>query len=163
MPGVQEDCVAILRFDNEPNMNAWLASDERRRLIEESAPLVEEFHARMVQSGFEQWFRESATAGAPLSVWKMDMIVLLTLYPVVFLWSQYVAFPYLGQMSFAVSLFLGNIFSVGLTGFLVPWVANRMGWWLAPTGPRVIAAHLLGVGLMMAAYALIVLVFSRFY
>jgi uncharacterized protein len=163
IPGVQDDCVAILRFDSEQNMNAWLKSDERRRLVEESAPLVDEFHARMVQSGFEQWFRESATAGAPLSIWKMDMIVLLTLYPVVFLWSQYVAFPYLGKMSFAVSLFFGNIFSVGLTGFMVPWVANRMGWWLAPTGPRVFVAHFLGAGLMMAAYALMVLVFWRFY
>jgi len=93
----------------------------------------------------------------------MDMIVLLTLYPVVFLWSQYVAFPYLGHWSFAIALFVGNVFSVGLTGFMVPWVANRVGWWLTPKGPRALAANFLGTALMMAAYAAMILVFWRFY
>ena len=36
----------------------------------------------------------------------------------------------------AAALFIGNVVSVGLTGFLVPWVANRFGWWLQPTGSR---------------------------
>ena len=38
------------------------------------------------------------------------------------------------NLPFAVNLFIGNIFSVGLTGFMVPWVANRMGWWMFPKG-----------------------------
>src|SRR5262249_43123080 len=136
---------------------------ERKKLIAEAAPLTEEFHARVVQSGFEQWFRETAGSGDPLSVWKMDAIVLLTLYPVVFLWSQYVAIPYFGKMSFALSLFIGNVFTVGVTGFLVPWVANRMGWWLAPKGPGAFAAHFAGAALMVAAYTAMILVFWRFY
>ena len=161
IPGVQDDCVAILRFDTEANLNAWLASPERLKLVEEAAPLTEEFHSRIVRAGFEQWFREAA--GGSLPVWKMDMIVLLLLYPIVFLWSVWVGFPYLSHMSFAVSLFIGNIFSVGMTGFLVPWVANRLGWWLTPTGPRRLAAHLAGAAMMMAAYAAMVLVFWRYF
>ena len=36
VPGVQEDHVAILRFDSEDNLNAWLESPERRKLVEEA-------------------------------------------------------------------------------------------------------------------------------
>ena len=112
----------------------------RKKLVEEAEPLTEEFHARMARTGFEQWFRdECGRRPRPLSVWKMDMIVLLLLYPIVFLWGVFVGTPLLAeqaQLPFAIALFIGNIFSVGLTGFMVPWVANRMGWWLQPSRRR---------------------------
>ncbi|MDP1750954.1 MAG: antibiotic biosynthesis monooxygenase, partial [Reyranella sp.] len=119
VPGVQEDYVAILRFDTEANLQAWLDSPERKALVEEAAPLTEEFHARIASSGFEQWFRDTAAPGAPLPVWKMDMLVLLMLYPIVFLFGVFVGAPLFSNvlgLSLAVSLFLGNIVSVGLTG-----------------------------------------------
>lgn len=162
IPGVQEDCVAILRFDSEANMNAWLNSDERRRLVEEAAPLIEGFHSRVAHSGFEQWFRD-VPGGGNWPLWKMNMIVLLALYPVVFLWTEHVAFPYLGKMPFAISLFLGNIFSVTVTGFTIPWIANRLGWWLNPRSPVTFMVHFLGAALMVAAYAAMVFAFWRFY
>ena len=52
-------------------------------------------------------------------------------------------------MYFAVALFIGNIVSVGLTGFLVPWVANRFGWWLQPAPGNGLRANLLGAGLIL--------------
>ena len=165
VPGVQEDFVAILRFDSEANMQAWLDSPERKKLIEEAAPLTEEFHTRMARTGFEQWFRDESGAPSNASVWKMDMIVLLLLYPIVFLWGVVVGTPLLANklnMSFAIALFVGNIFSVGMTGFMVPWVANRMGWWLNPTR-NVVRANLLGAGLICAIYAVCVLVFWKFF
>jgi antibiotic biosynthesis monooxygenase (ABM) superfamily enzyme len=95
----------------------------------------------------------------------MDMIVLLLLYPIVFLWGVVVGTPLLANklnMPFAIALFVGNIFSVGMTGFMVPWVANRMGWWLNPTR-NVVRANLLGAGLICAIYATCVLVFWKFF
>jgi len=165
VPGVQEDFVAILRFDSEANMQAWLDSPERKKLIEEAAPLTEEFHTRMARTGFEQWFRDESGAPSSASVWKMDMIVLLLLYPIVFLWGVVVGTPLLANklnMPFPIALFVGNIFSVGMTGFMVPWVANRMGWWLNPTR-NVVRANLLGAGLICAIYAVCVLVFWKFF
>ena len=160
VPGVQEDNVAILRFDNEANLQAWLDSPERKKLLDEAAPLTEEFHTRMAHTGFEQWFRDVAGPGsAPPPVWKMDFLVLLMLYPVVFLWSIWFGLPVLAgkyQMNFAIALFVGNIFSVGLTGFLVPWVANRFGWWLAPSANGWNKANLLGTGIILALYAAMV-------
>ena len=164
VPGVQEDYVAILRFDTEANLQAWLDSPERKKLVDEAAPLTEEFHARIASAGFEQWFRDVSPGGAPLPVWKMDMLVLLMLYPIVFLWSVWIGMPYMSNLSFAVSLFIGNIVSVGLTGFLVPWVANRFGWWLQPAGHRnALAVHFLGAGVILALYAAMIFVFWRFF
>ena len=165
VPGVQEDFVAILRFDSEANMQAWLDSAERKKLIEEAAPLTEEFHTRMARTGFEQWFRDELGAPSSASVWKMDMIVLLLLYPIVFLWGVVVGTPLLANklnMPFPIALFVGNIFSVGMTGFMVPWVANRMGWWLNPT-KNVVRANLLGAVLICAIYAACVVVFWKFF
>lgn len=166
VPGVQEDHVAILRFDGEENLNAWLDLPERRKLVEEAEPLTEEFHTRTVRAGFEQWFREAGAGAAPLPVWKIDMLVLLMLYPIVFLWGVFIGTPFLANklhMSFAVALFVGNIVSVGLTGFLVPWVANRFGWWLQPTGSRPLLTHLLGAGTILALYAVMVVAFWRLF
>jgi len=165
VPGVQDDHVAILRFDGEENLNAWLDSSERRKLVEEAEPLTEEFHTRTVRAGFEQWFREASAAG-PLPLWKMDMIVLLMLYPIVFLFGVFVATPFLTNrlaLPFAISLFLGNIVSVGLTGFLVPWVANRFGWWLRPSGSQPLRTHLLGAAIIVALYAAMVVAFWRLF
>jgi antibiotic biosynthesis monooxygenase (ABM) superfamily enzyme len=165
VPGVQDDHVAIMRFDSEENLQAWLDSPERLKLVEEAEPFTEEFHTRTVRAGFEQWFRDTAgSSSPPLPVWKMDMLVLLMLYPIVFLFGTFVATPFLTHrlaLPFAISLFLGNIVSVGLTGFLVPWVANRFGWWLHPKGPQLLRIHLLGAAIILALYAAMVVAFWR--
>lgn len=164
VPGVQDDYVAILRFDTQANLQAWLDSPVREKLIEEAEPLTEEFHAR-VGTGFEQWFRDESGAPAPWAVWKMDFIVLLLLYPIVFLWGVWFGTPILqNQMNlpWAVNLFIGNIFSVALTGFGVPWVANRMGWWMSPKG-NVLRTNLMGAGLICAVYAISIGVFWKLF
>ena len=167
VPGVQEDFVAIMCFDTEANMQAWLDSPVRKALLEEADPFTEDFHARIASSGFEQWFRDAAAPGAaPLPVWKMDMLVLLMLYPIVFLFGVFVGTPLFSNvlgLSFAVSLFLGNIVSVGLTGFLVPWVAGRFGWWLRPAPGQEVRSGILGAAIILATYAAMVFVFWRLF
>src|ERR1019366_6320519 len=159
------DFVAILRFDSEANLQAWLESPQRRQLLDEAAPLTAEFHTRMAQSGFEQWFRDATPEGAPApAVWKMNMIVLLTLYPVVFLWGLLVGTPILTgvlKLNFPVALFIGNAFSVILTSYLVPWTANRLSWWLTAPKPGRTLVHLQGASLLVAAYLIMILLFWR--
>jgi antibiotic biosynthesis monooxygenase (ABM) superfamily enzyme len=165
VPGVQDDFVAILRFDSEANLEAWMQSPERKRLVEEAAPLTEEFHARLARTGFEQWFRDQSGQPIGAAVWKMDMIVLLLLYPIVFLFGVFVHTPLfmnILKLPFPVALFLGNIVSVGMTGYLVPLVAGWLGWWLQPKGDT-LRANLLGAGLIVAIYAACLLVFVKFF
>ncbi|WP_442580361.1 antibiotic biosynthesis monooxygenase [Mesorhizobium sp. ASY16-5R] len=165
VPGVQEDFVAILRFDSEANLEAWLSSPERRRLLDEAAPLTAEFHTRVAENGFEQWFRDATPRGAPPpAAWKMNMIVLLTLYPVVFLWSLLVGTPILTgtlNLSFPIALFIGNAFSVILTSHLVPWSAKRLSWWLTPPKAGRTLVDLRGATLLVASYTIMILVFWK--
>jgi len=64
IPGVQDDWVAILRFDSEVNLQVWMHSPERQALLRESEPFIEEFRARMVRSGFDHWFTSGSEAAA---------------------------------------------------------------------------------------------------
>ena len=164
VPGVQEDYVAILRFDCEANLRAWLDSAERRALVAEADPLTAEFHTRTVQSGFEQWFRDAAPAGAAPAAWKMNMIVLLTLYPTVFLWGLLIGTPFLIstlKLDFPVALFIGNVVSVLITARLVPFAAKQFGWWLAPAGDKPRAVDLKGAMVLVATYAAMILIFWK--
>jgi antibiotic biosynthesis monooxygenase (ABM) superfamily enzyme len=163
---VQDDWLAILRFDTEANLQAWLDSPERHKLLEEAEGFTEEFHARIARTGFDQWFPAPAAGAAPAPAWKMNMLVLMLLYPVVFLFAVTVQTPLVGGrlgLPFAVALFIGNIASVVLLNYLVPWTSGRFSWWLQPTGPDAKRNELAGTALVVALYAVTVLVFWRLF
>ena len=164
LPGVQEDWLAILRFDTERNLQAWLDAPERKKLLEEAAPFLEEFHARVVRTGFEQWFPSAAAGTSTPAVWKMNMLVLLLLYPIVFLFGAWVQTPLLmgkAGLPFWLALFIGNIVSVLLLNWLVPWTSRGFGWWLAPVRNAAGRTSLAGAGMIALLYAGWLFLFSK--
>jgi antibiotic biosynthesis monooxygenase (ABM) superfamily enzyme len=165
VPGVQDNWLAILRFDTEANLQAWLDSPERHELLQEATPFTEEFHARIVRSGFDQWFPTPAAGAAAPPVWKMNMLVLLMLYPVVFLFGYFVQTPFLtGRgLPFAIALFIGNVASVVLLTYLVPWSSERFSWWLQPTPTRRRWIEIAGTAVLLVLYGLMVLAFWRLF
>src|SRR6476659_7477399 len=165
VPGVQDDWLAILRFDTEANLQAWLDSPERQKLLKDANPFTEEFHARIVRTGFDQWFPVPAAGTPPPAAWKMNMLVLLMLYPVVFLFGFFVQTPFLiGRgLPFAIALFIGNIVSVVLLSYLVPWMAERFSWWLQPAGPHPRRLEVAGAALVVALYTAMLLAFWRLF
>ena len=165
IPGVQDDWLAILRFDGERNLQTWLDSPERKKLLEEAAPFLEEFHARVVRTGFEQWF-PSVEDGAPApAAWKQNMIVLLLLYPVVFLFGIWVQTPLLmgmAKLPFWLALFIGNVASVLLLNWLVPLASRGFGWWLLPArGAAAGCISLAGAALVISLYSICLFLFSK--
>jgi len=68
--GVQDDWLAILRLDTSA-ICSLARSPERKKLLQEAAPFLEEFHARVVRTGFEQWFPSAADGTWAPAVWKM--------------------------------------------------------------------------------------------
>ncbi len=127
--GVQDDWLSVLRFDSEANLEKWLASPERLQLLEEAKPFTEEFHARVARTGFEQWFQTAAGRSAPPPAWKQNLIVLLLLYPVVFLFGTFVQTPLLSNwmgLPFAIALFVGNVVSIIILNYLVPWTSTAL-------------------------------------
>lgn len=92
-------------------------------------------------------------------------MVLLLLYPIVFLFGIYVVNPYLlgwAKLPFPVALFLSNVASIILLNYLVPWTSNHFTWWLSPPGKRSAKVDLAGAALISILYALLVLVFTLF-
>ncbi|MGC2409657.1 MAG: antibiotic biosynthesis monooxygenase [Methyloceanibacter sp.] len=166
VPGVQDDWLTILRFDSEANLQTWLESPERKALLEEAQVFTDEYHTRIVRTGFDQWFEVGgAGAGAPPPpAWKQNMIVLLMLYPVVFLITAWFEHPFLvGQlkMSHWSALFVDNVVSVILLSLVVPWASRRFDWWLRPAG-RDLNRDLVGVALVLSFYALCLLAFWQY-
>lgn len=162
IPGVQPDWLSILRFDSEVNLQKWLDSPDRLKLLKEAESFTDEFHARIVRTGFDQWF-PAGDASPPPSAWKQNMLVVLMLYPVVFLFGEFVQAPILmgwAGMPFWLALFVGNVASVILLSRLVPWVSRRFGWWLRPSDNAGRRRDLLGAAVVVGLYAVAMLVFA---
>jgi antibiotic biosynthesis monooxygenase (ABM) superfamily enzyme len=164
VPGVQEDWLAIVRFDTEANLQVWLDSAERHKLLQEAGAFTEEFHARIARTGFDHWF-PTPGGGAPAApVWKQSMIVLLALYPIVFLFGLLVQTPLLigrAGLPFAIALFIGNVASVILLNYVLPWTSTRFSWWLQPAGPAPVLTERAGAGLVIALYGVMMIAFWR--
>lgn len=164
IPGVQESWLSIVRFDSEDHLEAWLKSPERLKLLKDAEDFTENFSFRTVRSGFDQWFPAGAAGSAPAPVWKQNMVVLALLYPVVFLFGMYVQQPLIANRAgapFWLALFIGNVVSVVLLNWLVPWTSSLLSWWLKPTSALTPRLNLLGVGVVCALYTLAFLVFSH--
>jgi antibiotic biosynthesis monooxygenase (ABM) superfamily enzyme len=162
IPNVQDHWLSIVRFDTEANLRAWLASPERQKLLPEASDFTEEFRARIVRTGFDQWFPAKA-GGTPPGAWKQNMLVLLLLYPVVFLFFTFVQAPLLtgrAGLPFAVALFIANAVSVLLLNYLVPWTCRWFSWWLASDGPNTGWLQVAGATLVIALYGLMLFAFG---
>jgi antibiotic biosynthesis monooxygenase (ABM) superfamily enzyme len=162
--GVQDDWLSIIRFDSQQNLDNWLKSPERLKLLKESESFTDRFATRVVQSGFDQWFPNSNNGGPSAPVWKQNMIVLLVLYPEVFLFGAFVQQPLLIRRlhwAFWLALFAGNLVGILLMNRIVPWTSNRFAWWLTSVKSKERKTTLLGLGLVISLYALMLLAFSR--
>lgn len=89
VPNVQNDWLSILRFDSETNLQAWLNSPARAKLLEEADAFTEEFHTRIVRTGFDQWFTVGTADRPAPPAWKQNMLVLLMLYRSPSCWAYF--------------------------------------------------------------------------
>ena len=163
IPGVQDDWVTILTFDTEAHLDAWLNSPQRGKLLDEATAFSAGVLARKVRTGFDQWFQVAGAAQAP--IWKLNMLTLLALYPVVFLFGFFVQSQILMERlgwPFFLALFGGNLAGVVILNWVAPWVSGRFSWWTQPAGSETRQRTLLGLGIVVALYVLLLLVFSRF-
>ncbi len=162
VPGVQDDWVTIIRFDTEPHLQAWLDSPQRQELVKQSEAFTSETHLRTVRTGFDAWFKLGDGGAAP-PAWKQNMLVVLALYPVVFLFGHLVQTPILMErwgLPFWLALFIGNVAGVLLLGAIVPRVSRAFSWWINPTGdPH--RANLIGIVVIVVLYGLFLLLFSQ--
>jgi antibiotic biosynthesis monooxygenase (ABM) superfamily enzyme len=166
IPGIQEDWATISRFDSDEHLQAWLTSPQRQRLLEEAATFGTESHVRMLGGGFEGWFNLGDRAGAGIpATWKQNMVVLLVLYPIVFLYGRVVFDPLLQDwgVPFWLDLFIAKVISVVLMGsYLMAPVNRRLAWWLVQSAGAPWWTNAAGALLVIALYGIFLGVFSQF-
>lgn len=165
IPGVQEDWATISRFDSEEHLQAWLTSPQRQRLLDEAAAFGTESRVRMLGGGFGGWFSLGDGSGAAVpATWKQNMVVLLVLYPIVFLYGRLVFDPLLQDwgVPFWMDLFIAKVISVVLMGsYLMAPINRRLRWWLLPPAGAPWWTNAAGAAVVVALYGLFLAVFSQ--
>ena len=74
----------VFRFDRASNLHAWENSEERRRWLRKSRPLLREEEKVHVLTGLETWFTLPSRAGEPAPPrYKMALVTWLAVFPVV--------------------------------------------------------------------------------
>ena len=163
LAGVEDDWIAILRFDTESNLQGWLNSPQRQALLKEAESFVADTHLRVARTGFEPWFAGRDGRMRMPAPWKQSMVVLLVLYPVVFLFGHFVQLPLLvgrAGLPYWGATFISNAISVLLLSLLIPWAGRRLGWWLRPRPQRRMRMNILGAALALGRYGLSLFIFS---
>ena len=124
--------VTVVTFDSDAHLEAWLNSGERKKYVDELQNLIVNMSVDKVYAGFNFWFNQTKNSHV---VWKENMLVLLTLYPVVFLLS-YIQNPVMAWgVPFWLALFFSNAVSTVILGCITtPWLMRAFSWWIHPPG-----------------------------
>jgi antibiotic biosynthesis monooxygenase (ABM) superfamily enzyme len=160
LPGVHDDWLIVLNFDSEANMTAWIDSPERQALLAEGGRFGTDLSLRRTNYGFDFWFPSTA-APDPHLTFKSNLLILLVLYPIVYLWTHFVDAPLISAhgIPFWLALFVGNIASTQLLGWWVAPAAFKLfDWWLPSTAPA--RRQIAGYALLAVLYALSMAAFA---
>jgi antibiotic biosynthesis monooxygenase (ABM) superfamily enzyme len=83
IPGLTETYTVVIRFDTAANLQKWMDSPTRARLIEKVSPLLVRGDDFFVSSGLDFWFAPGgAKATVPLR-WKQFIVTWSAIYPLV--------------------------------------------------------------------------------
>lgn len=152
----------LVRYATPEQLDAWLASAERRMLLERSDPLVSHWKSRRLSNPFGGWFPTAPDQPSP-AAWKQTCLVLLVLFPVVMLEIRFLS-PLLSHAPLAIATFIGNAISVSLVSWPLMKVAIFcLGWWLTPDPKHRPRVEIQGIATVAALYVGEILTFMLLY
>lgn len=158
--GKERAWITFLHFDTAENLDRWINSNERKAILAEASTMIRTLERHRLASPFGGWFKTLASKGPP--AWKQGLIVLLVLYPIVMLEIKYLN-PHLVDLNKALGVFIGNFISVALVTWpLVPLAIYFFKDWLAPSEENPKKANFLGTLVILALFALEILLFWKF-
>ena len=124
--------ITLLQFDSPENLDRWLASPERQKILAEAKLIIKSLESHRVTSSFSGWFQEYSQLSSIPPVWKQTMLVLLVLFPVVMLELRFLN-PLMEGLNTSLKTFIGNAISVTLVSWpLMPIAIYFLKWWLNP-------------------------------
>jgi uncharacterized protein len=103
----------LVRFATPEQLDAWLSSSERQKLLCEHDALVSSWSHHRMPSSFAAWFPADQTGGASPPAWKQSMIVVLMLFPIVMAEIRFLS-PWTHGLNPSLATFIGNVISVVL-------------------------------------------------
>lgn len=156
--------MSVLRFRTAKQLTAWIASRER----EEALPrlrneLTRDFAELPRSAPFGSTVRVADGQTRITPAWKSSMLVVLCLYPTVILFSKTLT-PALGNFGVGrvPAIFVGNVLSVALLQWaLVPAVSRPFRRWLDPIDGAAARVSAAGAAVVVVAYAVLVVIFTR--
>ncbi|QUS61023.1 hypothetical protein [Synechocystis sp. PCC 7338] len=123
----------VIRFDTLENLIGWLDNPERRRVIHLEENAGYKFQGQVSTEGYSRWLKQKLSQPSP--VWKINLLVLLVLYPTVMGLNLLLHKPDL--IDFPTWMLFSNFCSVAITGwFAVPWVSGIYQRWLEGQGTK---------------------------
>jgi antibiotic biosynthesis monooxygenase (ABM) superfamily enzyme len=126
---MQDDTVALLTFATRADLQRWLDSEPRRRILRAMEGLAEGDRTVNVVGGFAGWFH---SGGAPSTKrWKQATVVIIGLVPVACVVSL-AREAFLPGVPMPWSSALSTVVNVGiLTWGVMPWLTRALAGWLA--------------------------------
>jgi len=142
--GPSSDYVVVVRFDSSEDLLRWENSTERAHWLHLLEPLVTGLPTTRSASGLETWFQLSGeTALVPPPKWKMAILVLVAIFPLVVLVTlvlgaiaggrPYVGVPVtLGADYLARTLLTAVTLVILMTWVAMPGLSHLARGWLYP-------------------------------
>lgn len=152
----------LLRYASAGELERWMSSSERAQLLKESKPFIDNEEYMRFGTSFPGWVPVRQKDGETVSAWKIALLVLLGLFPVVMLEIGFLS-PQLSKLHWNVSVetFIGNALSVAITSFItVPMCIKWFDWWLFPQKEKSASIKVKGVLVLAALFALEIVFFA---
>lgn len=144
----------LIRFASPQELESWLNSAEREKLLQEHEALVQSWTMHRLGNSFAGWFPSEEPDRESPSTLKQSLVVLLVLFPIVMVELRFLS-PILKGIPPAVATFLGNALSVALLGWpVMPIAIAFLNWWLSPkkgSGSILRASGYILLGVLYAA------------
>jgi hypothetical protein len=143
----------LVRFATPEQLDAWLSSSERQKLLREHDALVSSWSHHRLPTSFAGWFPTDQKAGASPPAWKQSMLVMLMLFPIVMAELRFLS-PLTSGLNPALGMFIGNVISILLLGWpLMPLIIRALKWWLIPAPDGAWWINPVGIVMVVALYA----------
>lgn len=158
-PGKGKNWITLLQFDTPENLDRWLSSDERKRVLKESESMISALDSHRMISPFAGWFSSISKDVKAPPPWKQGMIVLLVLFPIVMLEMRFLN-PLTAGLNSSLAMFIGNVISVGLVTWpAVPLAIRWLRWWLLPAPETQWRVNVFGTLFVIFLYIIEIAVF----
>lgn len=134
IPNLTFNYTVIIRFDTIENLDAWMKSDQRKKLIEKAKPLFAKDDKFFIKSGLDFLFlNENEEQKIPVR-WKQYLVTWSAIYPLSII-IPLLVLPILKRLHFPESKFINSFFISGvivliMVYFLMPNYTRLIKKWL---------------------------------